>query len=82
MGKVESNFMEEKGALLGKMMRKQIGKRIYKNFSVRKLEEIEWQLQKANDIIAKGEPWTDPDFKPNLDSLCYNGTPEQFEKCE
>jgi hypothetical protein len=35
----------------------------------------------VQDIIEKGEAWTDPDFKPCLDSLCFDGTPAQFEKC-
>ena len=34
---------------------------------------IKAALDKVNSIIAKGEPWTDPDFKPVTDSLYLPG---------
>ena len=63
------------------MIMKKIGDHMYRNYNDKKISMVEKTLAFVQATIEKGEPWTDPDFKPCLDSLCCNGTPAQFEKC-
>ena len=45
-----------------------------------KVQELSHEIQIAKTlvdaIIAKGQPWTDPDFGPNASSFCCSDNPD------
>lgn len=64
------------------MFKKRIGDKLIKNSNKESLAKFEEQKQFVDSIIEAGEQWTDPDFPPEFESLCTNGSNAQFNKCK
>lgn len=59
------------------MIKRKIGEKTMKGVSNDQLSKFAEAKAFVDEIIAKGEPWTDPDFPPEFSSLAGPGCSQQ-----